>query len=70
MRDFRELKVWEKSHRLALDTYKATARWPKEEAYGSTSQIRRACVSIPANIACPVKWCLWDCRLDSDCTWD
>ena len=51
MRDFRELKDWEKSHQLALDTYRATAGFPKEETYGLTSQIRRAAVSIPANIA-------------------
>ena len=51
MRDFRELKVWEKSHHLALAVYGATARFPKDELYGLTSQIRRACVSIPANIA-------------------
>jgi len=51
MKDFRELKVWEKGHHLALEIYKATARFPKDEMYGLTSQIRRACVSIPANIA-------------------
>ena len=51
MRDFRELKVWEKSHRLALAAYKSTAKFPKDEMYGLTSQIRRSCVSIPANIA-------------------
>jgi four helix bundle protein len=51
LKDFRELKVWEKSHHLALSIYKATAGFPKEETYGLSSQIRRACVSIPANIA-------------------
>lgn len=51
MRDFRQLKVWEKAHRLALDIYKATASFPKDELYGLTSQIRRASVSIPANLA-------------------
>jgi four helix bundle protein len=51
MRDFRELKVWEKSHLLALTVYRMTATLPKEELYGLTSQIRRACTSIPANIA-------------------
>lgn len=51
MRDFRELKVWEKSHALTLEVYKATKAFPKEEIYGLTSQIRRASVSIPANIA-------------------
>ena len=51
MKDFRELKVWEKSHHLALAVYTATARFPKDELYGLTGQIRRASVSIPANIA-------------------
>lgn len=51
MRDFRELKVWQKGHSLTLAVYKATASFPKEEIYGLTSQIRRACVSICANIA-------------------
>jgi four helix bundle protein len=51
LKDFRTLKVWEKSHHLALEVYKATATFPKTELYGLTSQIRRACVSIPANIA-------------------
>lgn len=51
MRDFRELKVWERSHQLTLEVYKATTRFPREEMYGVTSQIRRASASIPANIA-------------------
>jgi four helix bundle protein len=51
MRDFRKLKVWEKSHRLTLAIYGATACFPRDEAYGLTSQLRRACASIPANIA-------------------
>ncbi len=51
MQDFRNLKVWQKSHALALATYRATAAFPKEEMYGLTSQIRRASASIPANIA-------------------
>ena len=51
MKDFRELKVWEKGHHLVLVLYKSTAKFPKDELYGLTSQIRRSCVSIPANIA-------------------
>ena len=51
MKDFRQLKVWEKSHQLALSVYKATKEFPKEELYGLTSQIRRASMSIPTNIA-------------------
>lgn len=51
MKDFRQLKVWEKSHLLALAIYKETKGFPKEELYGLTSQIRRASMSIPTNIA-------------------
>ncbi len=51
MRDFHKLQVWEKSHHLTLEIYQATARFPKSEAFGLTSQLRRACASIPANIA-------------------
>ena len=51
MKDFRQLKVWEKSHQLALVIYKETRKFPKEELYGLTSQIRRASMSIPTNIA-------------------
>jgi len=51
MKDFRQLKVWEKIHQLALVVYKATKDFPKEELYGLTSQIRRASMSIPTNIA-------------------
>jgi four helix bundle protein len=51
MKNFRDLKVWEKGHELTLAVYKATARFPNEERYGLTSQIRRSSVSVPANIA-------------------
>jgi len=51
MKDFRQLKVWEKSHELALAVYHITAAFPREETYGLTSQIRRAASSIPSNIA-------------------
>jgi four helix bundle protein len=51
MKDFRELKVWQKAHGLTLLIYKVTATYPREEVYGLTSQTRRACASIPANIA-------------------
>lgn len=51
MKNFRELKVWEKSHQLTLAVYKATTTFPREEQYGLTSQLRRACASVPANIA-------------------
>src|SRR5262249_55247999 len=51
MKNFRDLNVWEKSHALTLALYKASSSFPKYELYGLTSQVRRACVSIPANIA-------------------
>lgn len=51
MQDFRDLKVWEKAHRLTLAVYRATVDFPREELYGLTSQLRRATASIPANIA-------------------
>ena len=51
MQDFRELKVWQKSHGLVSCVYRITRRFPPEELYGLTSQMRRAAVSIPANLA-------------------
>jgi four helix bundle protein len=43
--------VWQRAHELALDTYQWTHSFPKDKIYGLTSQVRRAAVSIPANIA-------------------
>jgi four helix bundle protein len=51
VKDFRDLQVWEKAHKLTLGIYKATACFPREEIYGLTSQLRRAAVSIGSNIA-------------------
>ena len=51
MKDFKELKVWEKSHQLTLKIYQVTANFPQDEIYGLRSQIRRSCASIPTNIA-------------------
>ena len=51
MHDFRRLQVWDKSHGLTLRIYELTSDFPREEIYGLTSQIRRACASIPTNIA-------------------
>ena len=50
MRDFRELKVWQKAHALVLAVYRTTQAFPRIEMYGLTGQVRRACASIPANI--------------------
>ena len=51
MQDFRKLDVWKKAHELTLKVYDLTATLPKDEQFGLTSQIRRSCSSIPANIA-------------------
>lgn len=51
MKDFRDLKVWQAAHELTLDVYRATNALPPEERYGLLPQLRRAAVSIPANIA-------------------
>ena len=51
VKDFRKLDVWHKSHALTLAIYKITRQFPQEELYGLTSQIRRACASIPTNLA-------------------
>jgi four helix bundle protein len=51
MRDFHSRKVWQKSHLLVRDVYRSSHRFPRAEAYGLTSQLRRAAVSISANIA-------------------
>jgi four helix bundle protein len=51
MQDYRKLLVWEKAHQYVLSIYDMTVKFPNEERYGLTSQIRRATVSMPANIA-------------------
>jgi four helix bundle protein len=51
MKDFRNLKVWEKAHCLTLAVYKASSGFPREELFGLTSQMRRCSASIGANIA-------------------
>lgn len=48
---FKDLIVWQKAHEFVLQVYELTKAFPKTEQYGLTSQIRRAAVSIPANIA-------------------
>lgn len=48
---FTEMPVWQKAHRLVLDIYKLTASFPREEAYGLTSQVRSSALSISGNIA-------------------
>lgn len=51
MRDFKELAIWKRSHKLTLEIYLLTRNFPKEETFGQVSQIRRAVASIPTNIA-------------------
>ena len=51
MRNFMELKVWQKAHQLVLEVYYITREFLLEERYGIVSQIRRSAASIPANIA-------------------
>ena len=51
MQRFTELKVWQRSHALVLDLYRQTARFPDQERFGLTSQLRRAAASVPTNIA-------------------
>jgi four helix bundle protein len=51
MQDFRNLKVWQKAHALTLAVYRGTRSFPSDEKFGITSQLRRACASIAANIA-------------------
>ena len=51
LKNYIELRVWKKSYELCLDVYRITAKFPTEEKYGLTSQIRRSVVSIPSNIA-------------------
>ena len=51
MQDFRELKAWQKAHRAALDVYRVSARFSVDERFGLTSQMRRAAVSVGANLA-------------------
>ncbi|WP_237460069.1 MULTISPECIES: four helix bundle protein [Aequorivita] len=50
MIDYRNYLVWQKSHRLVIDIYKATALFPKSEQFNFVSQINRAALSVPANI--------------------
>jgi four helix bundle protein len=51
LRNFKELSVWQKAYQLCLEIYRLTKKFPKEEIYNLTSQIRRAAVSVPSNIA-------------------
>ena len=51
MKDYRQLEVWQRSHRFALAVHSVSQSFPREEAFGLTGQFRRASVSIPTNLA-------------------
>ena len=51
MRNFKELKIWQKGFTIAVNSFKLVSTFPKEERFGISSQITRAAVSIPSNIA-------------------
>jgi four helix bundle protein len=51
VRNYRDLDVWDKSHKLTLELYRKTRSFPKEEFYGLTSHLRRSAMSVGANLA-------------------
>ncbi len=51
MKTFRDLLIWQKAMNLVTNTYQITEKFPKEELFGLTSQIRRSAISLPSNIA-------------------
>ena len=51
IRSFRQLKIWQKGIDIVKNTYALTKKFPKEEMYGLTAQMRRSAVSIPSNVA-------------------
>jgi four helix bundle protein len=51
MKNYKNLVVWKKAHETVVDVYKVSKYFPKEEQYGLTSQLRRAAMSVPTNIA-------------------
>ena len=50
IKDFKDIFAWQKAHQLVLLVYKLTKKYPKDELFGLTSQIRRAVVSVPSNL--------------------
>jgi four helix bundle protein len=51
VKNYKDIVVWQKAIELVIEIYRVTAHFPREEMYGLTSQLRRAAVSIPSNIA-------------------
>jgi len=50
MKDYKNLMVWQRSHKAVLNIYKLTKSYPREEQFGIVSQLRRAMISVPNNI--------------------
>jgi four helix bundle protein len=51
MRNFKELKVWQKAHRFVLDVYQQSRSFPSDERFGLTAHLRKSATSVPSNIA-------------------
>ena len=51
MRDYKKINAWKRSHRFVLGIYTMTGKFPSDEKYGIISQLRRAALSVPTNIA-------------------
>ena len=51
MRDFKELKVWHKSHRFVIEVYRHSRSFPADERFGLTAHLRKSATSVPSNIA-------------------
>ena len=51
MRNFKELKIWQKGFQIAIKSFKLISTFPKDEKYGISSQVTKAAVSIPSNVA-------------------
>ena len=51
MKNFKELKIWQKGFQIAVNSFRLTVTFPKEERFGLVSQLNRACISISSNIA-------------------
>ena len=51
MRDFKELKVWQKAHRLVIEIYRHSRSFPPDERFGLTAHLRKSATSVPSNIA-------------------
>lgn len=51
LKSYRELEVWKKSVQIVVEVYQLTASYPRDERFGLVSQLRRAAISVPANIA-------------------